>query len=145
MSRLLVLLALVFLPGVIVAASPEKVDVAVSSAAIAAIKEFQAANPKATPVAILATGYMAPTIDENWVVFIEVKPFSRVRVRDIIAFNLGDGEQALHRVTQVIPFSGVRVRGDANPGEDNLLVRQRDYLGTAIAAVHRESGQLKRF
>lgn len=127
----------------VVVAKPTPVAVTVSSAARAALTAFLAENPGTTAHALTATGSMKPHLDENWIVIMSAQDFWGLRPGDVIAYRCHEGEEVLHRVTTRVGWTGFRIQGDAQRFEDNTLVRERDYIATAVAAVHRASGELK--
>lgn len=132
-----------FISHAMFAAKPAPISVRISPEARATLTSFLAKNPGATAHAIEATGSMKPTLDENWVVVMSLQNFWDLRPGDIVAYRASDDNEVLHRVTSRVLYSGVRVQGDAMQHEDNTLVRERDYISTAIAAIHRVSGALK--
>ena len=86
---------------------------------------------------------MKPDLDENWIVIMAKSPFWDLKPGDVIAYRCHDGEEVLHRVTTRVGWTGFRIQGDAQKYEDNTLVRERDYIATAVAAIHRDTGELK--
>lgn len=96
---------------------------------------------------VAPTGSMKPTIDENCYILIEKRPWSKLKVGDIIIFKRSiafsfegkDYWTTCHRVHSMKPDgTSCLTKGDANDSIDLQLITEKEYLGTVIGILRRD-------
>lgn len=81
---------------------------------------------------IVQSGSMEPTIPLGSICFINHKyPFEKIKVNDIIAFNLSSYKTVTHRVIS-IEENNLGTKGDANTSPDNFTVLKENFVGKNI-------------
>lgn len=84
---------------------------------------------------VVQSGSMEPAIPLGSVCFIDHKyPFEKIKINDIIAFNLNSDKMVTHRVIN-IKENSITTRGDANTSPDNFAVLKEDFVGKNIFCV----------
>ncbi len=103
----------------------------------------KAALGSGSPIYVVASGSMVPTLHVNDVIFVQGNlPFDNIKVGDVIAFvNPSDkGELIVHRVAQILNQNPIEIRtkGDANThsiaGID-LPITKNNYIGKVTLVI----------
>ena len=84
---------------------------------------------------IIQSGSMEPTIKTGSVAV--DKKFDDYKEQDIITFKRAE-KIITHRITKIVEQNGenlYQTKGDANNGEDLILVRKNDVLGKVLFAI----------
>lgn len=84
---------------------------------------------------IIQSGSMEPTIKTGSVAV--DKKFDDYKEKDIITFKRAE-KIITHRITKIVEQNGenlYQTKGDANNGEDLILVRKNDVLGKVLFAI----------
>ncbi len=93
-----------------------------------------------SPLYVVSSGSMVPTLKVGDVVAIEPTPFEDVKVGDIIVFREpGFPEKVIvHRVIEIVDADGERAfitKGDHNLYRDPWIVKKADYIGKVAFSI----------
>jgi signal peptidase I len=97
---------------------------------------------------VSSTGSMVPALNYNDVAIVLPVKISQVKVGDIVVYHGFDAEgTALHVIHRVIAFemggTALRVKGDANPGADAILVTDQNIIGRVRFVVRSDTCQIR--
>lgn len=86
----------------------------------------------------IRSGSMAPAIGVGSLVVVVEQDPATMRVGDVVTIGLAGGTVLTHRIVEVVQQDDrlmFRLRGDANPAPDPVLITQDQLLGRVVIAV----------
>lgn len=87
------------------------------------------------------SGSMEPTYHVGSLIYVKEADVDDLKAGDVITFMLYDQTTATHRIVEVVPDENdpnvvrYRTKGDANPIEDQQLVRYENVIGTPVFTI----------